>query len=76
MVRLDVNSRPIHILLQAAFENNTWIVTVLTGETNEDSKKNPHDTAILISPDGKIVLKYRKIIPWVPIESWYPGSKT
>ncbi|WP_342791030.1 hypothetical protein [Metallosphaera sp.] len=47
---------PIHILLQAAVENNTWIVTVLTGETNEDNKKNPYDTAILISPDGKIVL--------------------
>lgn len=70
-----VDSETVEILKEAATKYHSWIVTTLTGEVNEDPKRNPYDTAIMISDDGKVVLKYRKIMPWAPIEPWYPGRK-
>jgi predicted amidohydrolase len=43
-----------------------WLVPGSMYEQDEDKLYN---TAIVISPDGKIVAKYRKMFPWLPYES-------
>jgi formamidase len=35
---------------------------------------NPYNSGVIIDDQGEIVLYYRKLHPWVPVEPWEPGN--
>ncbi len=70
---LDVPGKETELYAKACKEAKVYGVFSIM-ERNPDSNKNPYNTAIIIDPQGEIVLKYRKLFPWNPIEPWYPGD--
>lgn len=60
-------------LCKAAKENKRWICSGGIAELGKDG--NIYNTASLISPNGEIVLNYRKTHPWIPAELATPGKE-
>ncbi|MGD9764470.1 MAG: nitrilase-related carbon-nitrogen hydrolase [Candidatus Binatia bacterium] len=62
------------IFAEACRRNRVWGVFSLTGEHNPAG--NPFNTCVVIDANGDIALKYRKLVPWCPLEPWFPGDRT
>jgi deaminated glutathione amidase len=54
-----------------ARKEKKWLVP---GSFFEKQGKKVFNTAVVISPQGKIVAQYRKIFPWRPLEKNHPGD--
>jgi predicted amidohydrolase len=52
-------------LCEVARKANRWLIPGSMWET-EDGKM--YNTSVVISPEGEIVAKYRKMFPWLPYE--------
>jgi predicted amidohydrolase len=48
---------------------------LLIGSMFEKEEENIYNSAVVISPEGKIAAKYRKMFPWAPLEPSVPGNK-
>jgi len=53
-------------LCELARKTKQWLVPGSMWEIHEDKMYN---TSVVISPDGDIVAKYRKMFPWLPYEA-------
>ena len=53
-------------LCEVARKTSKWIIP---GYMYESSGSDIYNTSIFISPEGKIVAKYRKMFPWLPYEA-------
>jgi formamidase len=50
-----------------------WLVPGSLYETAEEG--GVHNTAVAISPEGELVVAYRKCFPWQPYETSIPGTR-
>jgi formamidase len=60
-------------LMNLAKKLKVWLIPGTLMEKGDDGKF--YNTAIVISPEGKFVTKYRKILPARPFESSDPGDQ-
>jgi len=61
------------MLCQKARESNMWLAPGTLFEKAEEAGE-VYNTAVLISPEGEIVLKYRKVFIPYPLEPSLPGD--
>ena len=48
---------------------------IQAGSIYERSGQRVYNTAVLFSPRGELVLRYRKLFPWMPFETSTPGNE-
>ena len=71
MCRLD--GPEVQAFKAACVEHKIWGCFSIM-EYNPDG--NPYNTGLVIDDTGKIVLYYRKLHPWIPVEPWEPEKGT
>jgi formamidase len=56
-----------------ARESDLWLVPGSVYERAKDGRV--HNTALVLSPEGELVARYRKVFPWQPHEACAPGDR-
>jgi formamidase len=56
---------------EIAGDNGLWVAA---GSVYERSDRGVHNTAVVLSPQGELAARYRKIFPWQPSERSVPGD--
>jgi predicted amidohydrolase len=64
---IDIPGEETDILAEKAKEHGVYIVGC-SNELAEEFPNRMYNCAYIIDPSGKIILKYRKINPWIPYE--------
>ena len=57
---------------ELAREHDMWLVP---GTVYERTAEGIYNTAVVLSPEGKLVASYRKCFPWLPFENAIPGDR-
>jgi formamidase len=71
-VAIDIPGPETERLARLARETGLWLVPGTVYERTPDGVAN---TALVISPDGELVTRYRKCFPWQPFEETTPGRR-
>ncbi len=56
-----------------AREKGVWLCVSIV-ERAEDPNKKAYNAMVIIDSEGRVALKYRKMMPWCPKEPWTPGE--
>jgi formamidase len=67
----DLDGPEIALLRGACAEAGVWGCFSLM-ERNPDG--SPFNSGVIVDDSGEVVLYYRKMHPWVPLEPWEPGD--
>ena len=68
----DLHDGLIRSLGDLSRELGVWLIPGTLPEKAD--RGGIHNTAVVFSPEGKLVASYRKICPWRPYESYIPGT--
>ena len=63
----------VRALAELAGDLGVWLLPGSVPERGDDGRI--FNTALVLSPDGRLVASYRKVFPWRPYESWEPGDR-
>jgi len=70
-VRLD--GREVAELAELAGDLGIWLVPGSVCERGDGGQI--YNTAVLLTPEGKVAAGYRKVFPWRPFEPYQPGTR-